>query len=130
MTPPEGTVFDGGKVLIDPYSRGNNETLWNREKASVPGDNLETSMRSVVIDASGSRWENNSHITAEKVSEMPGIGEKLSGKSRLQELNETIIYELHVGGFTRSPTSGSGSGYIFRDYRKKFHISKILASLL
>ena len=104
--PSRGHRFDGGKVLIDPYSRGNNKTLWNREKASVPGDNLETSMRSVVIDASRYRWENNSHITAEKVYEMPGIGEKLYGKSRLQELNETIIYELHVGGFTRSPTSG------------------------
>ena len=104
--PSGGYRFDGGKVLIDPYSRGNNKALWNREKASVPGDNLETSMRSVVIDASRYRWENNGHITAEKVYEMPGIGEKLSGKSRLQELNETIIYELHVGGFTRSPTSG------------------------
>ena len=101
-----GYRFDGGKVLIDPYSRGNNKALWNREKASVPGDNLETSMRSVVIDASRYRWGNNNHITAEKVYEIPGIGEKLSGKSRLQELNETIIYELHVGGFTRSPASG------------------------
>ncbi|WP_440948682.1 glycogen debranching protein GlgX [Methanosarcina sp. T3] len=104
--PSGGYRFDGGKVLIDPYSRGNNKTLWDREKASVPGDNLATSMRSVVIDSSRYRWEHNSHIKAEKVYEMPGMGEKLSGKSRLQELNETVIYELHVGGFTRSPTSG------------------------
>lgn len=104
--PSRGYSFDGSKVLIDPYSRGNNKTLWNREKASVPGDNLETSMRSVVIDASMYRWGNNSHITAEKVYEIPGMGEQFPDKNMLQELNETIIYELHVGGFTRSPTSG------------------------
>jgi glycogen operon protein len=103
--PSRGFRFDGEKVLIDPYSRGNNKTLWNREKASVPGDNLETSMRSVVIDSSRYRWENYRHIKAAENFELPGMG-KLSGKNQLQELNETIIYELHVGGFTRSPGSG------------------------
>ncbi len=57
-------------------------------------------------DASYYKWGNNSQITAEKIYEMPGLGEKLYIKKRLQELNEIIIYELHVGGFTRSPTSG------------------------
>ena len=106
LDPSREYRFDGDKVLIDPYSKGNNKTLWNREKACIPGDNLAFSMRSVVIDMSHYKWGNNSHITAEKIYEMPGMGEKLYGKKRLQELNETIIYELHAGGFTRSPTSG------------------------
>ncbi|AKB48220.1 Glycogen debranching enzyme [Methanosarcina sp. Kolksee] len=106
LDPSRGYRFDGDKVLIDPYSKGNNKALWNREKACMPGDNLAFSMRSVVIDMSHYKWGNNSHITAEKIYEMPGMGEKLYSKKRLQELNETIIYELHVGGFTRSPTSG------------------------
>lgn len=105
FNPSRGYCFDGDKVLIDPYSKGNNKTLWNRERACIPGDNLAFSMRSVVIDMSHYQWGNNSHINSEKIYETPGTGEKLYRKKRLQELNETIIYELHVGGFTRSPTS-------------------------
>lgn len=104
--PSRGYRFDGDKVLIDPYSRGNNKTLWDREKACKQGDNLASSMRSVVIDASQYEWKDENHITAEKRSEIPGLSETLPGKNVLQELNEIIIYELHVGGFTRSPTSG------------------------
>jgi len=124
--PSRGYSFDGEKVLIDPYSRGNNKTLWNREKASFPGDNLKTSMRSVVIDASRNRWENNSHIPAEKRYEIPGIGGKFPGKNRLQELNETIIYELHVGGFTRSQTSGVKSPGTFSGITAKIPYLKDL----
>jgi glycogen operon protein len=84
--PSEGHRFDRDKVLIDPYSKGNTKTLWNRGKACVAGDNLDSSMRCVVIDESDYDWE----------------GDRPIGRP----INETIIYELHVGGFTRSPNSG------------------------
>ncbi len=81
-----GYRFDRQKVLIAPYARGINKTLWKRGDACGPGDNLATSLRSVVIDVQDYDWE---------------------GDQPLRRLmNETIIYEMHVGGFTRSPTSG------------------------
>ena len=84
--PEEGHRFNPNKVLIDPYAKGNSDRLWQRNNAIGPEDNLTTSMRSAVIDLSGYDWEGDAplHIRME----------------------DTIIYELHVGGFTRSPSSG------------------------
>merc|ERR1711861_4799 len=52
----------------------------------VPGDNLHKSMRSVVVDTSKYDWEGDEPL------KLP--------------MAETIVYEMHVGGFTKSPTSG------------------------
>jgi glycogen operon protein len=84
--PDAGQRFDPQKVLIDPYARGNNDTLLDRAAACVPGDNLKTSMRSVVIDTTVYEWEGNRPLG--------------------RPMNETIIYEIHVRGFTQSATSG------------------------
>jgi len=81
-----GYRFNPNKVLIDPYGRGTTDTLWNRGDACHSGDNLATSMRSVVVDLSGYNWEGDQPIN--------------------RSMNDTVIYEMHVGGFTRSPTSG------------------------
>src|SRR5262245_39733118 len=53
----QGFRFDPSKVLIDPYARGNSDAFWNRADACRPGDNLKTSMRSVVIVAANYSWE-------------------------------------------------------------------------
>ena len=81
-----GHRYNKNKVLIDPYALGNTATLWDRGAACGPDDNLATSMRSVVIDLKGYDWEGDEPIN--------------------RPMSETIIYEMHVGGFTRSPTSG------------------------
>ena len=44
----KGFRFNRNKVLIDPYALGNSKTLFNRDSAVGPADNLATSMRSVV----------------------------------------------------------------------------------
>ncbi|MER2556861.1 MAG: glycogen debranching protein GlgX [Candidatus Competibacter denitrificans] len=84
--PNVGHRFDRDKVLIEPYSKGNSKTLWKRVNACKPGDNLATSLRSVVIDTSDYDWEGDQPLK--------------------RPLNETVIYELHIGGFTRSPSAG------------------------
>ncbi|MEO1134850.1 MAG: alpha-amylase family glycosyl hydrolase, partial [Cyanobacteria bacterium J06639_1] len=85
--PAEGYRFDRSKVLIDPYSKGNTKTLWKRGDACVPGDdNIASSMRCVVIDTEDYDWEGDRPLN--------------------RAMNETIVYEMHVGGFTKSPTSG------------------------
>ncbi|MGH8906549.1 MAG: glycogen debranching protein GlgX [Egibacteraceae bacterium] len=84
--PSAGQRFNRNKVLIDPYSRGNVDIVWDRGSAVGPQDNVETSMRSVVIDCGPYDWEGDQPLN--------------------RPLNETVIYEMHVRGFTCSPTSG------------------------
>ncbi len=83
--PAAGHRFNRNKVLIDPYARGNTNALWKRADACGPDDNLATSMRSVVIDASGYDWEGDHPLN--------------------HPIGDTIIYELHAKGFTTSPSS-------------------------
>jgi glycogen operon protein len=78
--------FDPEKVLLDPYAKGNTDSLWSPADACGPGDNLATSMRSVIVDGRGYDWE----------------GDQPLGRP----MNETVIYEMHVRGFTKSSTSG------------------------
>jgi len=86
FNPSAGHRFDRNKVLIAPYARGNNDNLWDRGAACLPGDNVATSMRSVVIDTSGYDWEGDQPLR--------------------RALADSVIYEMHVRGFTRSPSSG------------------------
>jgi isoamylase len=81
-----GQRFNRNKVLIDPYARGNSNSLWDRDSACTPEDNVKTSMRSVVIDPFGYDWEGDKPLN--------------------RPLEESIIYEARVSGFTQSPTSG------------------------
>ncbi|WP_256678202.1 MULTISPECIES: hypothetical protein [Fischerella] len=81
-----GHRFNKNKVLIDPYSKGNSNALWNRIDALGTKDNLASSMRSVVIDISDYDWEGDRPLN--------------------RPMSDTIIYELHAGGFTRSPSLG------------------------
>jgi glycogen operon protein len=81
----QGFRFNRNKVLIDPYGLGHTNTLFNRDDAVGPADNLATSMRSVVIDGSAYDWEGDQPLH--------------------RPTQDLIIYELHVGGFTRHASS-------------------------
>jgi isoamylase len=85
-TSRSGCRFNPNKVLIDPYSLGNVNSLWDRGQAVGPQDNVTSSMRSIVLDPGDYDWEGD---------ELPDT-----------PIAETIIYEMHVRGFTRSPTAG------------------------
>ncbi|MCG6900256.1 MAG: glycogen debranching protein GlgX [Gammaproteobacteria bacterium] len=82
-----GFRFDREKVLLDPWARGVTDTLWQRAAAEAPGSNMATSMRAVVESAEYD-WEEDEPL----------------GCIRPEK---TIIYEMHVGGFTRHPSSGA-----------------------
>ena len=85
--PAQGLRFDPGKVLLDPYSRG--VVLpqgYRREAASGEGDNAATAMKSVVVDCSAYDWEGDEPLR--------------------RPASRTIVYEMHVRGFTRHPSSG------------------------
>ena len=88
--PERGLRFDPTKVLLDPYGRGvvipkNYTPLAARQ----PGDNAATAMKNVVVDPSAYDWEGDAPLR------LPSA--------------RTIIYEMHVRGFTRHPSSGVGA---------------------
>ena len=87
FTPNSGCRFDGGKVLLDPYGLAVSvPDTYDRWAAARPGDNAAVAMRSVVADPDRYDWEGDLPLR--------------------RPLAETVIYELHVGGFTRHPGSG------------------------
>jgi glycogen operon protein len=87
FAPERGLRFDGEKVLLDPYGlaiivpEG-----YNRKDASRRGDNAAVAMKSVVANPKSYDWEDDRPLQ--------------------RPFTETVIYELHVKGFTRHPSSG------------------------
>ena len=83
-TADSGCRFDRDKLLLDPWCRTVSDRLWDRQRACLPGDNLATSMRSQLV-RDDYDWEGTTHC------HMP--------------LVDAIIYEMHVGGFSRHPSA-------------------------
>ena len=87
LEPERGLRFDPEKVLLDPYGlavaipKG-----YSRVAAAQPGDNTATAMKSVVADPRRYDW-----------------GDDVPLK---RPFAKTVIYELHVRGFTRHASSG------------------------
>lgn len=82
-----GSRFDSAKVLIDPYGRGVVVPKnYSRTAAASPGDNASSAMKSVVVDPSTYDWEGD--------------------KPLCRPVEQTIIYEMHVRGFTQHASSG------------------------
>ena len=85
--PAKGMRFDAAKVLLDPYGRGVViPKHYSRIVASEEGDNAATAMKSVVVNPLAYDWEGDAPLKRPSA--------------------RTIIYEMHVRGFTRHPTSG------------------------
>jgi glycogen operon protein len=85
--PANGMRHDPLKVLLDPYGRGVVVPAnYSRDAAQSEGDNTQTSMKSVVVDPHLYDWEGDAPLK--------------------QPSAQTIIYEMHVRGFTRNPNSG------------------------
>ena len=85
--PAKGIRFDPEKLLLDPYGRGvvvpRNYT---RGTARQKGDNAATAMKSVVVDPHTYDWEGDTPLA--------------------NPSSRTVVYEMHVRGFTRHPSSG------------------------
>ena len=87
FAPDRGLRFDAGKVLLDPYGRAVAvPPTYDREAGRRPGCDAATAMKSVVANPNGYDWEGDEPLR--------------------RSYMDTIIYELHVRGFTRHPSSG------------------------
>ena len=85
--PASGLRFDPAKVLLDPYSRAVAVPKnYSRDAARGKGENTAEAMKSVVVDPSVYDWEGDAPL--------------------MRPSSRTIIYEMHVRGFTRHPSSG------------------------
>jgi isoamylase len=85
--PGRGLRFDRDKVLLDPY--GGAVAVpgrYSRVAAARPGDNCAAAMKSVVADPHAYDWEGDAPLN--------------------RPFARTVIYEMHVAGFTRHPSSG------------------------
>lgn len=85
--PNRGLRFDPSKLLLDPYARAVTvPSAYSRDAASGNDENTASAMKSVLIDTGSYDW---------------------SGDIRLNHpWSRTIIYEIHVRGFTAHPNSG------------------------
>jgi isoamylase len=81
-----GFCFDRQKCLVDPHARAVSDHRWDRKRAAAAGDNGDASIRGFVVRADGYDWEGDRPL------------DRAAG--------EAVIYEMHVGGFTRHPSSG------------------------
>ena len=85
--PARGMRFDPAKVLLDPYGRAVAVPRnYSRDAARAIGDNASTALKSVVTDPWDYDWEGDAPLK--------------------RPATQTIIYEMHVRGFTRHPSSG------------------------
>jgi glycogen operon protein len=85
--PAMGLRFDPAKVLLDPYGRGVvTPAEYTPDAARRRGDNAAAAMKSVVVDPAAYDWEGDAPLRRPSA--------------------RTVVYEMHVKGFTRNPNSG------------------------
>jgi isoamylase len=81
-----GFRFDPGKQLLDPWARAVIDNRWDRDRASQRELPSDASMRAIVVNDHYD-WEDDEPLN------LP--------------FEQAVIYEMHVAGFTRHPSSGT-----------------------
>jgi isoamylase len=85
--PTAGMRFDSSKILVDPYGRSTVfPKNYSRDAARKQGDNSAAAIKSVVTDSRVFDWEGDAPLN--------------------RPSSQTIVYEMHVRGFTRDSSSG------------------------
>lgn len=80
-----GRRFDRHCELLDPAAKAVTDLLWDRARALDPPHRNRTAFRGAVVDDRFD-WTGDRKVA--------------------HDLRDAVIYELHVGGFTRHPSSG------------------------
>jgi isoamylase len=87
-TRESGFRFNKHRELLDPWARAVSQEFWDRKRISQAQGESNASMRAIVIEPSYN-WEEDIPLN--------------------HNLEDTIIYEMHVGGFTRHSSSNVAS---------------------
>ena len=91
--PALGLRFDARRELLDPWARLVSDALWRRADATR-GDAGGGAVRAQIAAPDDYDWEGDTPLK--------------------RSFNDTIVYELHVGGFTRHKSSGVKTPGTFR----------------
>jgi isoamylase len=87
FAPSHGLRFDPTKALLDPYGRAVIvPEAYSRRRASLYGEHDADAMKNAVVDTAAYDWEGDGPLHRSFAS--------------------TVIYEMHVAGFTRHASSG------------------------
>jgi glycogen operon protein len=84
--PAQGLRFDPSKTLLDPFAKAVVTPRGYRREAAARYGEAAPAMRGVVAEQRGYDWEGDQPLN--------------------RPFSQTLIYELHVRGFTRHPSSG------------------------
>jgi glycogen operon protein len=83
QSPAEGLRFEATRELLDPWARLVSDALWRRSDARR---GAATAVRAKIAPEDDYDWQGDTPLA--------------------RSLADTVIYELHVGGFTWHPSSG------------------------
>jgi len=95
--PAEGLRFDARRELLDPWAKIVSDAVWSRA-AALAGDST-AALRAEIAAADDYDWEGD--------------------RPMRRSLQDAVIYELHVGGFTRHPSAGVAAPGTFRGLVEK-----------
>ena len=104
-TRKSGFRFNKNRELLDPWARAVTQEFWDRRRISRTEGESNASMRAIVIEPSYD-WEGDQPLN--------------------QNLEDTIIYEMHIGGFTRHSSSNVSSPGTFAGVIEKIPYLKEL----
>jgi glycogen operon protein len=101
-----GFRFDRDKALVDPFAVAVTHGLWDRDSGRRPGKNEGRAIRGLVPLDEGYDWEGDEPLS--------------------HPLEQSVIYEMHVGGLTRHGSSGVAWPGTFRGVIEKIPYLKDL----
>lgn len=95
-----GRRFTPNKELLDPWARTVSDVLWDRRRAGESRD-ATGGLRAIVVEP------------------LAPLSPPIAAPLRQADLEGAVIYELHVGGFTRHPSSGVAQPGRFAGLKEK-----------
>ena len=99
-TAVDGRRFDGRKELCDPWARAVSDVGWDRRRAAASDVGPWPAIRAIVSEGGSDAGPR-------------------AARAALAPLQEAVIYELHVGGFTRHPSARVGQPGTFAGLTEK-----------
>lgn len=99
----EGFLFSSANELLDPWARAVSDRQWDR---GAQASGRRAAIRARVADTRDYDWEGDEPLK--------------------RSLHDEIIYELHVGGFTKHPSSGVANPGTFAGLMEKIPYLKML----
>lgn len=96
-----GRHFYPDRELLDPLAQAVSDTRWDRQRACDPSTAGATGLRAVVVEP----------LAPTDTAPQP--------RRAHADLEGAMIYEMHVGGFTRHPSSGAAHPGSFTALREK-----------